>query len=164
VVVAVTAAHFGCSRANGAATNGAGTTRGVAGQGGLPRVGIGAQCSADSDCSSGNCGAVSGLCNVPLHQSCTPQNCDLCLESDGYSSCFRPCTGEQCNGGYCWRSGPRQVNGRLVREEIAAFCYAGRLGEGIGCVSMPGAPNGSPCQTSGDCLSRSCAAGVCKGA
>jgi hypothetical protein len=74
----------------------------IAGMGCATRANVGEPCRADTDCSSNNCGSISGLCRVPVGQACTGANCDLCLLNDSYSYCSRPCQSEtECNGGLC---------------------------------------------------------------
>jgi hypothetical protein len=73
------------------------------GVGCMPKSEEAAPCHENSDCKSGNCSPVLGICRVPVGSACTKDNCDLCQKAaGGYSFCNRDCDGDSdCNGSVC---------------------------------------------------------------
>lgn len=54
-------------------------------------------CSVDSDCRTGNCSAVLGVCRVPIGSACTTEDCDLCMPNGETTFCSRDCNSyDQC--------------------------------------------------------------------
>jgi hypothetical protein len=99
----------------------------------MPKVDVGENCTADSDCNTGNCSAIDGVCRTPVGQSCTPDNCDQCYSSGTFSYCGGSCTtSSMCNGGYCLGLTPDSTG-----ISIAYNCYPPcTTGCTVGCQSV----------------------------